>query len=206
MAEKLDYLKDQNISVIALTRGGAIVGAQIAMRLHGNMMLLLTENIMLPGEIEAIGSVSSAGDFTYNSAFSQGELDEFTGEFRQYIESQRREKLHKLNILIGEDGEINPDQLRHHVVILVSDGIYNGTSLDIANDFLRRIAIKKMVIAVPIAGVAGIDRMHLVGDEICCLSVAQNFINTDHYYDDNTVPGVDDLFRMMKQISLNWKQ
>jgi len=204
LANKLEQYKNHNISVVALSRGAVIVGAQIAMRLHGNLMLLLTENITLPGEIEAIGSISSTGNFTYNNTYSPGELEELTGEFRQYIEGQRLEKSHSLNILVGNDGEIRPEFLRHHVVILVSDGLSNGYSLDIANDFLKTVAIEKLVIATPIASESAVDRMHLVGDEMSCLSVIQNYINTNHYYDDNTIPDVKDLFRMMKQISINW--
>jgi putative phosphoribosyl transferase len=206
LANKLEAYKKQNISIVALSRGAVIVGAQIAMRLHGNMMLLLTENIVLPGENEAIASVSSAGDFTYNNMFSPGQLEELTGEFHQYIEGKRLEKVHRLNVLMGRDGEVHPEYLRHHVVILVSDGLSSGYSLDIANDFLKTVAIKKLVIAAPIASVAAVDRMHLVGDEICCLSVADNYINTNHYYDDNTIPPVDDLLRMMRRIAVAWKQ
>ena len=45
LAAKMGHLKQSNVSVVALSEGGAIVGAQIAMQLHGNMMLLLTEKI-----------------------------------------------------------------------------------------------------------------------------------------------------------------
>lgn len=206
LANKLEHYQNRNIAVIALSRGAALVGAQIAMRLHGNLMLLLTESITLPGEVEAIASVSSTGNFSYNNAFSSGQLEELTGEFSQYIEGQRREKSNHLNILMGHDGEIKAEYLRHHVVILVSDGLSSGYSLDIANEFLKSVAIEKLVIAAPIATVASVDRMHLVGDEVCCLSTVENYISTNHYYDDNTIPDVKDLFRMMRQISVNWKR
>lgn len=206
IAYKLEGYKNRNISVVALSRGAVIVGAQIAMHLHGNLMLLLTENITLPGEIESIASVSSTGDFTYNNMFSPGQLEELTAEFRQYIEGQRIEKVHRLNILMGKDGEVHPEFLRHHVVILVSDGLSSGYSLDIATEFLKTIALQRLIIAAPIASVLAVDRMHLAGDEICCLSVVDNYINTDHYYDDNTIPPIKDLFRMMRRIAVSWEQ
>lgn len=205
LANKLEQYKDQNAAVVCLSEGATIVGAQIAMRLQARVMLLLTENIILPGERDAIATVSSTGDFTYNNMFSPGQLEELTGEFHQYIDAQRFEKMHHLNILVGRDGEIRADQLRHHVVILVSDGLMNGYSLDIAYNYLKTIAIKRLVIASPIASVPAVDRMHLVGDEICCLSVADNFISVDHYYDDNTIPQIRDLFRMMNNISTKWR-
>lgn len=206
LANKLGHLKQSNVSVVALSEGAAIVGAQIAMQLHGSLMLLLTEKIMLPGEPEAIATIGAAGTFTYNNMFSPGQLEEFTGEFHGYIEEQRIEKVHRLNVLVGHDGEIRPEFLRHHAVVLVSDGLASGYSLDIAYEFLKTIAIKKLIIATPLASVNAVDRMHVVGDEICCLSVIENYITTDHYYDDNTVPPVADLFRMMKNIPVNWQR
>lgn len=206
LANKLEQYKNQNNVVVCLSDGASIVGAQIAMRLHANMMLLLTENIVLPGEHEAIAAVSSAGDFTYNNMFSPGQLEELAGEFHQYIDAQRLEKMHRLNVLMGHEGEIHPEYLRHHVVVLVSDGLMSGYSLDIAYDFLKTIAYKRLVIATPVASVPAVDKMHLVGDDICCLSVVENFISTEHYYDDNTIPKIQDLFRMMSNISVNWRR
>lgn len=205
LAVKLEHYKGQKTSVVCLSSGAAIVGAQIAMCLRSNMMLLLTENIMLPGENEPIAAISSPGLFTYNNMFSPGQLEELATEFHQYIDAQRLEKFHRLNILMGRDGEIHSDDLRHHVVILVSDGLVSGYSLDIAYDFLKTIAIQRLIIASPFANVTAVDRMHLVGDEICCLNIIENFISVDHYYDDNTIPKTEDLFRMMKNINLAWK-
>lgn len=205
LAAKLLTYKGEPIAVVALSPGAAIVGAQIAIELHANLSILLSENIYLPGEIDAIASMTSQGTLTYNNMFSPGQLEELTMEYHQFIDQRRLETFHHLNILVGNDGEISPSSLRHHTVILVSDGLFSGFSLDVAQDFLKKIAIDKLVIATPIASVQAVDRMHLVGDEICCLSVMESYINTDHYYDDNTVPPIEDLFRMMNNISLNWK-
>ena len=68
------------------------------------------------------------------------------------------------------------------------------------------MAVKKLIVAAPIASVSAVDRMHLLGDEINCLSVLQNYMFTDHYYEDNTIPPVDDLFKVLKNISLNWQR
>lgn len=206
LAIKLEKYKKENISVVALSPGAAIIGAQIAMRLHGNLMLLLTENVYLPGESDAIGALSQTGAFTYNNKFNTGQLEELTSEFRQVIDDMRREKLHSLHVLLGHDGEIHLEYLRHHTVILVSDGLSNGFSLDVAAEFLKTVAIKRLIIAAPIASVPSVDKMHLVADEICCLSVLPNFMEVDHYYDDNTVPPIEDLFKMMQNISINWSK
>ncbi len=206
IASKLSHHKKENVAVVALSEGAVIVGAQIAMKLHGNLSLLMTENIFLPGEPDAIGAITGQDTFTYNNKFSAGQLEEFTSEYHSYIEEKRREGFHHLNVLLGNEGEIPRERLRYHTVILVSDGLVNGLSLDIAYDYLKRIAMKKLIIATPFATVKAIDRMHIIGDEICCLDVIDNFISIDHYYEDNTVPRTHDLFRVVKNISLAWSK
>ena len=131
---------------------------------------------------DAIASITTSDTFTYNNKFSAGQLEEFTAEYHNYIDEKRREGFHHLNVLLGNDGEIPPERLRYHTVILVSDGLVNGLSLDVAYDYLKKIAMKKLIIATPFATVQAIDRMHVIGDEICCLDVIDNFISVDHYY------------------------
>lgn len=206
LASKLLGYKNQNCAVVALSPGSIIVGAQIAMRLHASLFFLMMENVSLPGESDAVGALTSEATFTYNNAYSPGQIEEMVGEYHHFLDQQRLEKFQKLNRLVGLEGEIDKDKLRHHVVIAVTDGLANGFSLDVAAEYLKTVAIKKLVIASPIASIPAVDRMHLVADEICCLSVTPNYMFTDHYYDENTIPAVHDLFKVVKNISLHWQR
>lgn len=203
-SELLEY-RVKNCAVVALSPGAVLVGAQIAMKLHADLMMLLTENIVLPGEHQPLAGLTSNNIFTYNNKFSTGEIEEMRTDYLGYIEAQRIEKLHKLHVLLSAGGEIRKDMLRRRVVVLVSDGLHSGFSLDIAAEFLKPIKIQRLVIVTPLASVAAVDRMHLAGDEVHCLSVVQNFMNTDHYYDDNTIPGSEALLKIMRNTPLNWQ-
>lgn len=205
IADKLQKYQKHNVAVVSLSEGGTIVAAQIAMRLHGSLSILLTENIYLPGEHEAIAAVTSAGTFTKNNMFSAGELEEYMSEYHGFIEEQRIQKMHQMNILMSHEGEIKKERLRRHVVILVSDGLPSGFSLSVAEDYLKTIAVQKLIIVTPVASVKAVDKMHLIADEIVCLDVKPNYINTDHYYDDNTTPSRDDMSMIMKRIATNWQ-
>jgi putative phosphoribosyl transferase len=201
-AELLPY-QVHNVSVVALSRGAVIVGAQIAIKLHANLMMLLTENITLPG-IDAFAAVTSDNHMTYNKSFYTGEIEELSGEYFHYIEQQRLEKIHRLHRLLDAGGEVKPELLKNHIVIVVSDGFSTGFSIDVAADFLKPIKVKKLVVAAPIASLQAVDRMHLVGDEVVCLSVTENYIETGHYYDENAIPDTPDLFKIIQNISLSW--
>lgn len=203
LAAKLKKYDNQQCVVMALNSGAVLIGAQIAMQIHSSLMVLMSDNIVLPGESDALAALTTS-TFTYNQNYSAGELEEMVGEYHGAIEQQRIEKFHKLNSLLSDGGDIDPKYLRRHTVILVSDALQTGMSLQIAADYLKAIKIKKLVIATPIASVNAVDRMHLIGDEIYCLSVSENLMDADHYYEDNTIPSHENAVKIIKNISMNW--
>ena len=145
-------------------------------------------------------------NYCYNNMFSAGQLEELTTEYHSYIDALRMEKSHELHKLLGTEGEIDKARLRHRTVILVSDGISSGLSVDVAAQFLKTVAISKLVIVSPIATIAAVDKMRLVSDEIVCLSVADNFFGVDHYYEDGYVPTIPGILKMMSNISIAWER
>jgi predicted phosphoribosyltransferase len=195
----------ENCAVVALSDGGVVIASHLAAQLHCAMMMLLTEQISIPGEGTDMGVIDQDGIFTYNGMFSAGQLEDFTNEYRTVLEEQKREKFHKMNSLLGSGGIIDPAMLRWHNVILVSDGLSSGLSLDAAATYLKPYKLEKLVIATPVASVSAVDRMHIMADEIYCLNVTENYIDTNHYYDDNVLPSHDATVELIKNIILKWQ-
>ena len=195
----------ENCTVVALSDGGVMVGAQIAAALHCVLTMLLFEEITLPREPDAIGGILQDGTFSYNKALSQGEIDEMAGENFQLIEQEKFQKLHHMHELLGSGGLISRELLRGHNIILVSDGFKTSFGLEMAIEFLKPINYESLIIAAPLASVNAIDRMHIAADEICCLSVVENYMDTDHYYDKHDVPDHDTVIKTIENIILKWK-
>lgn len=205
IAELVVKYRYDDCIVVALSDGAVIVGEQIAKSLHCLLTMLLIEEIDVPGEGVSFGGVSSSGSFTYNGCFSAGELEEYLGEYHGYLDQQKREAFEKINRLLGDGGIIDNDMLRDRIVILVSDGLNTGSSLDVAADFIKPIRIKKLVIATPTASVPAVDKMHIIADELFVLDVKSNFMGVDHYYNQNFIPSHEDTIAKINQIILNWK-
>lgn len=204
-AELVDKYRYENCAVVALSDGGVQVGEQIASELHCILTMLLIEEIPVPGESVNFGGVSQNGNFTYDSDFSAGEIEEYTGEFHGYLEEQKREAFQRMNRLLGEGGVIDTDMLRDHTVILVSDGLASASSIDVAMDFLKPVRMNRLVVATPLATVPVVDRLHIVADELHILDVKENFMGIDHYYEKNDVPSHEETVAKINQIILNWK-
>ena len=195
----------ENCAVIALSDGGAMVGAQIASQLHYILTMLLTAEIMLPREPNAIAGITSQGNVAFNQYYSKGEQDELMGDYFSYVEQEKFNKMHDMNRLLGTGGMIDKKLLRGNNIILASDGLRSGFALDLAAEFLKPVAYEKLIIVTPFASVQAVDRMHIMADEIICLNVLENYIDTDHYYDTQDVPDHEVVVKTIEDIVLHWK-
>jgi len=61
LAAELQKFRYENVAVVALSDGAAIVAEQIAVSLHCVLTLLLSENVRMPGEHSALGTVTQGG-------------------------------------------------------------------------------------------------------------------------------------------------
>lgn len=193
-------------AIIALSDGGVMVGAQIAMRLHAILTMLLHEEILLPKEIVSIGGITQDGSFSYNSSYSSGEIEELAMEYHGLIEQEKLQKLHRLNRQMSQGSDLLPRELvEHKNIILVIDGLPNGFALDLAMLFLKPFTYRKVIVATPFASVPAVDKMHVLADDIFCLNVLEDYISTDHYYDTQDVPSHTVAVRAVEEIISHWK-
>jgi putative phosphoribosyl transferase len=205
LAKGLQKYQKEPTAIVALSDGAVVVGAQIAAVLHCVITMLLMEPIRLPGEPDPVAVINQDGGFTYNNMYSTGQLEEFAAEYYHFIEQAKMEKLDEMHRLLGKGGLIRKDLLRGHNIILVSDGLSSGFSLDAAADYLKPVKAKRLIVATPFASVPAVDRMHILTDEIHCLSVIENALETNHYYTNNTLPSHETIVSTIKNIVDHWK-
>ncbi len=203
LADKLVGFKGQNCAVVALSEGAILVGAEIAKPLYSTLFILTTQHA--DNNVEGLGTaLGSGGVFSYNTSVSLGELEEDAETWRMFTDQRSMNEFQKLNHIAGKDGTIPKDLLKRHVVILVSDGLHSAFSLEIAAHFMHTIELKKLVIATPIASTVAIDKMHISVDQIFCLRSVDNYISTNHYYENNDIPDDKTVVETMQNIVLNW--
>jgi predicted phosphoribosyltransferase len=197
--------KDTDCAVVALSDGGVVVGTQIAMQLHSVVTMLLIDEIELPREMVAIAGISQDGSFTYNHAYAPGEIEELVSEYRGVIEQEKMEKLRVMHQMLSSNDLISHELLKNRNVILVSDGMSSGFSIDLALEYLKPVPVKKLIVATPLASINAVDRMHILADDIYCLSAVENYITTDHYYDAQDVPSHEVVVSTVANLIKNYK-
>ncbi|MGB3023389.1 MAG: phosphoribosyltransferase family protein [Candidatus Saccharimonadales bacterium] len=205
LALELMQYRYEDTVVLCLSDGAVLVGQQIAASLHAALTMMLVEEIDVPGEGTLFGTVNQSGRFTYNGMFSIGEIEEYFSEFHGYLEDQKRAVTSRINRILSDGGIVDEAMLRGHNVIVVADGLPSGTSLDAVADYMKPIRIKKLVVVTPIASVDAVDRMHILGDELHVLGVTENYMGTNHYYDNNDIPDHEEVISILNNVIMTWR-
>jgi predicted phosphoribosyltransferase len=95
---------------------------------------------------------------------------------REKIELQRRETRYREN-------RPAPD-FRDRVVILVDDGLATGATMRAAAAALRKQAVAKIVVAVPVGAPETCREIELEVDETICASTPEFFHGVGQFYED----------------------
>lgn len=159
----------------------------------------------MPGdEKDVIGSINQTGIFAYNSLLSDSQINSLHQEYHSYIEQEKLDKLRQINRLVSVSGELDPDAIRGHNIILTSDGAQNIIQFDAALAFLKSIRTEKLIAALPIASIDVVDHLHIAADEIHIESVVDTTFPIEHYYEENDIPEPAELTAMLSRVVDEW--
>lgn len=143
--------------IIALPRGGVEVAIPIALRLKIPVELLIVKKLGAPGQSElALGAIASGGYMYINHELcrqigvSQRELAEIRIKASKELIA-REEKL-----LSGRDRH----SWRGKRILIVDDGIATGATMEVAIRAIQARGPESISIAVPVASLSTIERLH----------------------------------------------
>lgn len=194
-AKQLEYLKGQNIAVLAVSPGGLIIGFEIANLLNTEIGLLKLKQVSIPG-YDNFGMINSSGLFTNTQNITSGEIEEFNIEYRNSIASNKFNAMHDLHVMGGVRDFVAKDY-DDKFVIIVSDMAKTGTSIKAALDFLHIVNPKSIIIASAVAQVQAVDIMHQYGDKVLCLHSTDKEFSSSHYFGDNTIPNNEEIVEIL---------
>jgi predicted phosphoribosyltransferase len=150
------YRGRKDATVIALPRGGVVVGAEVARELALPLDIVVPRKIGAPGNEEyAIGAITEAGEPVWDHQAVS--LTDASEEYRaQTVERERAEARRRLTTYRGDRP---PRDLKGKMVILVDDGIATGFTMRAAIQTIRAEGAKRIVLAVPVAAADSIAKL-----------------------------------------------
>jgi len=180
LASKLTaYRDDPGGLILALPRGGVVIGYELTLALHLPLDLFITRKLSTPDNPEyAIGALSETGAIYLNpdavEAFhlSHAELEGFIADERREI--TRRQQLYRNGLPLPP--------LTGRPVILVDDGIATGATFFATIEAIMELSPRRVVAAIPVAPVDSVARVRSMVDELIVLATPDPFFAVGHYY------------------------
>jgi putative phosphoribosyl transferase len=194
LAAKLADYAEKAI-VVAVPRGGVVVGYEIAHKLRVPLDVIVPRKIGAPFNPElAIGAVTEDGTMILDN-----QLVEYLGvsesHIREESERQRQEIKRRLRAYRGDTEA--PRLMGLHVIV-VDDGIATGATIRAALASLRKKEPKSVVLAVPVAPPSTIRNLKSEADEVIYLAAPEPFYAIGQFYRDFSQTSDEEVKRLLK--------
>lgn len=183
LADRLVHLKPESPLILALPRGGVVVGAEVAEVLQAPLDIIAVRKIGAPYHPEF--GIGAMVDGDSPEILLDQESMRITGTTREALQAQidrelleihRREKLYR--------GDRRRIPVAGRTVIVVDDGIATGSTIRAALRAMRRAGPRKLILAAPVAPPATVESLRQECDDVVCLSCPLNFRAVGEAYED----------------------
>jgi putative phosphoribosyl transferase len=187
LAERLKTRSLDHPLVLAIPRGGVVVGAVFAHELGAELDVVLARKLRAPGNPEyAVGAVSETGQVYLNPA-----ADDDLLQYEGYLARERDHQLSEMKWRREIYRSVRPQaSIAGRSVILTDDGIATGATLNAALQVVRAQRPREIIVAVPVASLEGLEEVRRHCDKVICLSCPPVFWSVGQWYED--FPAVDD--------------
>lgn len=178
LAERLTKIVNGKESIVlAIPRGGVVVGEEIAKKLQCPLDVIISKKITPPSYPEyAIGAI------THDETIYRGEnWEKYSQEpnFEKEIQKKRQEAKRRL-----EQYRKNTDyQFNDKTVILVDDGIATGATVFVLIKWLTEHKVKRIILAVPVIPANTYEEMKPLVEDIVALEIPVQFYAVGEFYE-----------------------
>jgi putative phosphoribosyl transferase len=181
LAAELKDFSAKNGVVLAIPRGGVVVGYEIAKALNLPLDIVIPRKIGAPENPElAIGAVAEDG-----TAILDNQLIKYLGVSQEYvnieIEHQKQEIQRRLK-LYRQD--VSYPNLKGLDVIVVDDGIATGSTMKATLASVKNRGANSITVAIPVGPHSTIEELMKMADRVVCLYTPEYFQAIGEFYND----------------------
>jgi predicted phosphoribosyltransferase len=183
--------------ILAIPRGGVVLGAVLAQELGADLDIVLSRKLRAPWQPElAIGAVSEDGRvFVHPRARKIPDVDDayLTEECRHQLdEIARRKQLFRA---------VRPAApVTGRTVIVTDDGIATGSTMIAALQVIRTQQPREVIVAVPVASPDRLKQVRRWCDDVVCLLRPTEFWAIGQFYKDFTQVEDDQVVDLLRNI------
>lgn len=179
LAEKIiDHVKKEDVIILAVPRGGVIIGEEIAKKLGCALDVIVSKKITPPSSPEyAIGAITHDG-----TVYQSQNWNRFSQEpkFKEEIAKKKLEVKRRLEEYRGSSDY----EFDNKTVILVDDGIATGATIFVLLQWLAKHRIKKIILAIPVIPADTYQKMKSQVNDIVTLQTPTEFYSVGQFYNE----------------------
>jgi len=179
LALALSGYRGRGLVVLAIPRGGVVVGYEVARELNAPLDVVIPHKIGAPGNPElAIGAVTQDG-----TTILDRELVRYLQVPDSYLRREIESQIREINRRIARyRGDRSTPTLDGKVVIIVDDGVATGATVRAAIRSIRKQNPSSIVVAVPVGPSDTIEQLRREADDMVCLSTPEPFLAIGQFY------------------------
>lgn len=176
LSKSLDEYKNSDVVVLALPRGGVVLGAIVAKALKAPLGVVLVRKLSHPLSSEfAIGAVAEGQE----PVLSNPQTAELEQTWLTTAVKDARQLIKQRHALYGK---VMPN-IKGKTIIIVDDGIATGLTMETAARYVKQQKPQQIIVAVPVAPQDALDRLVGLADRTIVLDNPDNFLGAvgSHY-------------------------
>ena len=200
LAAELEKFSDKKVMVLAIPRGGVIVGYEIAKKLRAPLDIVVPRKLRAPNQPElAIGAITEDGNIILDE-----ELVNSLNVSNHYIEieSQKQKMEIERRLRVYKGKQKIPDLTGFHVIV-VDDGIATGATMKAALSSVRKRGAKSVILATPVASSTSLRLLEKEADETICLFTPQFFFAISQFYQNFEQTSDEEVKELLKKKGRN---
>ena len=198
LAQRLLFLKHEKPVVLALPRGGVVVGYEIARALDAPLDIIAVRKIGAPCHPEY--GIGALVDGDQPEAVLDDRIIQSLGitpeVLKARIDPELRELRRRENLYRGEGPRID---VCGRTIIVVDDGIATGSSVRAALRALRRCHPERLVLAIPVAPPQTLASLRCECNDVICLLTPDEFHAVGEFYNDFRQTTDDEVIGLLRQ-------
>jgi putative phosphoribosyl transferase len=182
--------------VLAIPRGGVVVGYEIAIALNLPLDVIIPRKIGAPGNPElAIGAVAEDG-----TAILDDGLINYLGASKEYVKEEiERQKLEIHRRLKLYRQEASYPELWGLDVIVVDDGIATGSTMKAALASVKNRGAASVTVAIPVGPPSTIEELKKMANRVVCLYTPEYFQAIGEFYDDFNQTSDEEVLKLLHE-------
>jgi putative phosphoribosyl transferase len=177
-------VKKESFIVMAIPRGGVILGDIVASELNVDLDIIICKKIGAENNPElAIGAVMADGSYIINEDIVN-RINISHGYISKQVELQKNEIERRLMEFRGNKEYHN--KLKDKTIILIDDGIATGATILAAVKWLKEKHFsKKLIVAVPVAPLESsiLDKLNQIADKVIVIFSPYDFSAVGQFYE-----------------------